>query len=37
MTSGEFWYLALVIAGFVAFAGALAASSWHTTDINERR
>ena len=37
MTTGEVWYLLLVIAGFVAFAGALAVASWQTTDINEER
>ena len=36
MTSGEFWYLLLVIGGFVAFAGALAAASWQTVESNER-
>ena len=37
MTTGEFWYLLLVTAGFVAFAGTLAVASWRTTDVNERR
>ena len=36
MTPGEFWYLALIVAGFVGFGVALALSARDTTDINER-
>jgi uncharacterized membrane protein YtjA (UPF0391 family) len=35
MTTGEVLYLLLVIAGFVGFAGVLAAASWRTKEVNE--
>lgn len=37
MTSGEAWYLVLVVAGFVAFAGTLAFASWDSKPTEGRR